>query len=31
VTQGLLQVLNQDELEGVLAHELGPIRPLKSA
>jgi heat shock protein HtpX len=26
VTQGLLQVLNQDELAGVLAHELGHIR-----
>jgi len=26
VTQGLLQVLDQDELEGVLAHELGHIR-----
>ena len=26
VTQGLLKLMNQDELEGVLAHELGHIR-----
>jgi heat shock protein HtpX len=26
VTEGLLQLLNQDEIEGVIAHELGHIR-----